>query len=128
MVAVLHEGSPGVAPLNLSEAGSWLCARHNDLRELVQRIGAWKDGAPYLPDVRRAVCDYDVAVRQNLPPMSALRHMMPAEVHKLRLLATLAPKSAFFDHVHFCVRDIEGLGDDDLILDWLRCVRIGVLG
>lgn len=128
MTAVVLQDAPGVAPLSLSEAGSWLCSRHSSLRELVERIGAWKNGAPYLPDVRRAVCDFDVAVRQNLPPMTALRHMLPADVHKLRLLATLAPKSAFFDDLHFCVRDIECLGDDDLILDWLRAVRIGVVG
>lgn len=127
MVAVLEEAT-GVAPLKLSEAGSWLCSRHSDLQQLVRKIGAWKDGEPYLPDVRRAVCDYDAAVKQNLPPMSVLRHMMPAEIHKLRLLATLAPKSAFFDDLHWCVRDMECLGDDDLVLDWLRAVRIGVVG
>lgn len=128
-MAVLEE-VVGVAPLRLSEAGSWLCARHSELQELVERIGAWSGGEPKMARVRSAVTDYDTAIRQDVPPLSAMRHMMPQEVHKLRLLATLAPKSAFFDHLHFCVRDLEGLGPDaqELVTDWLRCIRVGLFG
>lgn len=130
MVAVMPELA-GVAPLNLSEAGSWLCGRHSDLAALVDRINAMRGGEPNMPQVRACVTDYDMAVRMNLPPQSAMRHMMPTEVHRLRLLATLAPKSAFFDdHLQFCVRDLEGLGPDsrELVTDWMRCIRIGLFG
>jgi hypothetical protein len=130
-VEVVGVGSAAVAPLSLSEAGSWLCDRHPELAELVQRIGHWRDGEPDMPRVRNAVVDYDAAVASNSMPQKAMRMMTPSEVNRLRLLGTLAPRSAFYGRLQFCVSDLQGFDRSTggpLIEDWLRCVRIGVIG
>lgn len=117
--------------MNLSEAGSWLCSRHPELAELVKRIGAWRDGEPHMPEVRTRVVAYDLAVEQDKPVPASMKTLIPSELSRLRLLATLAPKSAFFGRLEWCVADIQGLDRTTgapLIEDWLRCVRIGVLG
>lgn len=120
-----------VAPLNLSEAGSWLCEQHPELTELVQRIGHWRDGEPDMPRVRNAVVDYDAAIRDNMPVPMHMHTLVPSEINRLRLLATLAPRSAFYGRLEFCVTDLQGFDRSTggpLIEDWLRCVRIGVIG
>jgi len=121
----------GVAPVNLSEAGSWLCSRHSQLRELVERLGAWENGAPVMWMVREMIVDFDADQASNSYPQKALAMMTASEISRLRLLATLAPKSAFTGKLQFCVDDMRGLDQTTgkpLIEDWLRCVRIGVLG
>lgn len=127
-------GDAAVAPLNLSEAGSWLCNRHDDLTELVQRIGAWQDGEPLMWLVRETVVGYDEGRHKNgvVAPsaVAAVAIMSPGEVGRLRLLATLAPRAAFGDNAKWCVEDLrtfDAVGKE-LIEDWLRCIRIGVIG
>lgn len=129
--ATLEEiGAPGVAPLALSEAGSWLCSRHPMLRELVERIGAWQDDAPVLWKVRDALNGYDDEPGVEYATSLVLMTMAPGEIGRLRLLATLAPRSGRSQNARFCMEDLGTFDtvDRDLIEDWLRCVRIGVLG
>lgn len=117
-------GVSAVAPLNLSEAGSWLCARHETLRELVQEIDAWRDGEPDMIKVR------DTIIWADAGYATALRLWSPSQVGRLRLLATLAPISAQGGSVKFCVDDLRTFdrAGKELIEDWLRAVRCGVLG
>lgn len=124
-------GSAAVAPLNLSDAGSWLCARHTTLRDLVKEIpGAYVNGGPVMWKVRDAVRDFDMAMVHA--EKSVLRLMSPSQVGRLRLLATLAPRGAspWSGAVQFCVDDLKTFHavDSALLEDWLRCVRIGVIG
>lgn len=132
MASTLEEAgvTGAVAPLALSEAGSWLCSRHPKLRELVQRIGAWRDAAPVLWMVRDALNAWDDNPGIEFESSKALSIMSPGEHGRLRLLATLAPRSAYGQNARFCVDDLGTFDtvDRDLIEDWLRCVRIGVLG
>lgn len=128
-VDVVAMGDRAVAPLNLSEAGSWLCERHEDLTELVKRIGAWDQGTPVMWKVRNTIGLFDNDAH-GTPAVQALLVMSPGEVGRLRLLATVAPRSAFGENVRFCVEDLrtfDAVGKE-LIEDWIRCVRIGVLG
>lgn len=122
--------------MSLSDAGCWLCERHSDLQELVQRIGAWEDGAPVMWMLRETVAKAD-GLREKVVRMAVLTEdvaaaliMSPGEFDRLRLLATLAPRSATSENVKWCVEDMgtfDAVGKD-LIEDWLRAVRIGVLG
>lgn len=132
MDATLEEvAAPGVAPLARSEAGSWLCGRHPMLRELVQRIGQWQAGEPDMSRVRDAVVLYDEAIRENREVPKGMGTLIPSEVNRLRLLATLAPKSAYSGHLSFCVADLEGFDrstGQPLVEDWMRCVGMGLYG
>lgn len=125
-------GSAAVAPLKLSEAGSWLCEQHSDLRELVEEIGAWEHGAPLMWKVRDTVRDFDSFAHAEDAASSKLYLMSPGQVGRLRLLATLAPRGAmpWSGAAAFCVEDLEPFdrAGKELIEDWLRCVRIGVIG
>lgn len=128
---VVAAGNRAVAPLTLSESGSWLCNQHPELADLVRRIGHWHDGEPDMPRVRNAVVEYDAAVARNDMPEASMRRMTPSEINRLRMLATLAPRSAFFGRLQFCAADLLGLDRSTggpLIEDWLRCIRIGVIG
>lgn len=135
--------APGVAPQTLSESGSWLCGRHPKLVELVQQIGAWENDAPVMWLVRDSVIEFDriaamaatahavgAIFRPRRPDMMAMAVMSPSEVGRLRLLATLAPPVHSGIGVQFCASDLEGFDrvGKELIQDWLRAVRIGILG
>lgn len=142
-------GQSAVAPLSLSEAGSWLCERHSVLRELCEEIGAWENGEPIVWRVRDAINDFDAFLHPqdttntfgrpvaeahefNTKSRRRLYLMSPSQVGRLRLLATLAPRGAspWSPAVSFCVEDLESFdaAGKELIEDWLRCVRIGVIG
>lgn len=116
--------------MSLSEAGSWLCERHSDLQDLVMRIGAWDAGAPVMWKIRAALNVFDDEPAAEIESSMALSVMAPGQVGRLRLLATLAPRSAYGQSSRFCVEDLESFDavGKDLIADWLRCIRIGVLG
>lgn len=135
--------APGVAPQGLSESGSWLCSRHPQLRKLVERIGAWHEGAPVMYEVRDAIVEYDrvtglrdiahavgAIFRPVKPEQSELGVMSPSEVGRLRLLATFAPPVFEGRGVQFCISDLEAFAasDPDLVYDFVRAVRTGVLG
>lgn len=140
-VAVME--APGVAPQNLSESGSWLCSRHPKLRALVEQIGAWQDGMPVMYKVRDTVNEFDriaasangakgvgAVFRPRHTEVGAMLVMAPSEVNRLRMLATLSPANHLVAGVNFSVFDIATFDavDRDLIYDWLRAVRMGVLG
>lgn len=119
--------------MNLSESGSWLCNKHPMLRALVEQIGSsWDDGSPVMHHVRDVVIAYDGNVSSNLSSVRAFALMFGAERACLRMLATLAPNNPGGPDVQFCVRDMELItGTDEgraLVEDYLRAVRIGVLG
>lgn len=125
--------APGVAPTNLSDSGSWLCSQDETLRSLVQRIGAWDDGRPAMHYVRDVVMTHDAGLA-GWPSESVrkLGRMMPDEVARLRMLASLAPVTHDDKRVQFSVRDLESFSRTDegrrLVELYLRAVRIGVLG
>lgn len=125
-------GVTAVAPLSLSEAGSWLCARHEDLRNLVEEIGAWESGEPVMWKVRDTIRDFDTLLCTTGAQSSKLYLMSPSQVGRLRLLATVAPRGAYpwSNAVSFAVEDLATFdaAGKELIVDWLRCVRTGVLG
>lgn len=105
--------------------------RHPVLRELAEEIGAWtKTDGLMLWRVRDAVRDFDMAMVHA--EKSKLRVMSPSQVGRLRLLATLAPRGAspWSGAVQFCADDLTtfSAADSELIEDWLRCIRIGVIG
>lgn len=133
-VEVVGVGSAAVAPLSLSEAGSWLCSRHEDLQALVEEIDAWENGAPSLWRVRNVVRDFDMLHHAEDAASSKLYLMSPSQVGRLRLLATLAPRvvndGPWSGAVSFSVDDLLTFdrAGKELIEDWLRCVRIGVIG
>lgn len=125
-------GDTAVAPLNLSEAGSWLCDRHPDLGELVKEIGAWDQGGPVVWKVRDVVRDFDTLHHSDDAASSKLYLMSPSQIGRLRMLATLAPRGAspWSPGVSFCADDLLTFdrAGKELIEDWLRCIRIGVIG
>lgn len=130
-------GVAAVAPLNLSDAGSWLCLRHRDLLDLVEEIGAWDSeaGMPVMWKVRDAVRDFDTFAHTEDAASSKLYLMSPSQVGRLRLLATLAPRGVenappWESAAAFCVEDLRTFdrAGKELIEDWIRCIRIGVLG
>lgn len=92
---------------------------------------------PVMHRVRDAVMEHDNRRATEpdwwLPnptePVHALFLMSPSEVGRLRLLATLAPRRAR-GNVQFTIEDLSSFDavGKHLIEDWLRCVRIGVLG
>lgn len=135
--------APGVAPQALSESGSWLCSRHPILADLCLRIGAWEANEPVMYMVRDTVIEFDriaasaaftrevgAILRPRRQDVEAMLVMSPSQVGRLRLLATLAPLKSEGPGVQFCVADLQSFdaAGKDLIEDWLRAVRIGVLG
>lgn len=137
--------APGVAPLNLSEAGSWLCSQDADLRDLVDRIGKWSNGQPEMAKVRDAVVEHDrlAVVRERNRAAGAsfqpfrrdqqvMLRMTPGEVNRLRMLATLAPRPADWPAVQFSVFDLMTFNSTPegkaLVLLYLDAVRIGLVG
>jgi len=147
--------APGVAPQALSESGSWLCEKHPILAKLCKQIDAWEDGVPrgssdveqiagpVMWKVRDTVIEFDriaakATVTREVGAIFRPRHegvgamlvMSPSEVGRLRLLATLAPLKGEGPGVQFCVADLQPFdaAGKELIQDWLRAVRIGILG
>lgn len=132
-----------IPPRSLSEAGSWLCARHSELRELTQRVGTW-DADTETPDMyqlRELLVAYDIDVRspesvhrmlsrQRSEAMQELRRFSPGELGRVRLLATLADRPAWGHAPEFAVSDLVMFdhAGKELILDWLRAVRVAVCG
>lgn len=125
--------APGIAPLTLSEAGSWLCSRNETLRNLVERIGAWEVGnGPMMGYIRDSVIAHDSQYLTNTYAGRQLSQMLPSAVAQLRMLATLAPVTYDDQRVQFSVRDLESFNRTNegraLIEMYLRVVREGVLG
>lgn len=128
--------APGVAPLNLSESGSWLCNKHGMLRALVEQIGSWDDGAPVMHRVRDVVIEYDRFLVSPVPvitqAVAAIVVMAPSEISRLRMLATLAPNRLDGSRVQFSIRDLEPFTNTEdgraLVEDYLHAVRAVVLG
>lgn len=136
--------APGVAPLALSEAGSWLCSQDAFLRELVERIGAWDpDMGPKMRVVRDALIEHDriraqedaaravgAIFRPNRPEQRELAVMAPSEIGRLRMLATLAPGTYRGPGLQFCIDDLATFDKSgkNLVLLWLEAVRIGLVG
>lgn len=123
----------GIAPLTLSEAGSWLCSRNEVLRNLVERIGAWEVGnGPMMGYIRDALIAHDGQFVSNTYAVRRLARMLPADVARLRMLASLAPVTHDDQRVQFSVRDLESFSRTRegraLIEMYLRVVREGVLG
>lgn len=131
-----------IPPRKLSETGSWLCARHSELTELVQQVGAWDTdtGTPNMYVLRDILSAYDLEgrVQEIRRQHSPSRHravcelimMSPGQVGRLRLLATLADRPAYARAPEFSVSDLLMFdhAGKDLIVDYLRAVRVAVCG
>jgi len=138
--------APGVAPLNLSESGSWLCSQDETLRALVYRIGAMVADEPDMIAVRDAVIEYDRinGLWTNSLGMSRdgftgraaeqreMLTMTPGEIGRLRMLATLAPKPGTAPGVQFSVFDLTTFNATaagrELVYAYTRALRWGVVG
>lgn len=134
--------APGVAPLSLSDSGSWLCSQDETLRKLVYRIGAMVADEPDMIAVRDAVIEYDritglwnhsrSGFTASADEQRELITMTPGEVGRLRMLATLAPKPATGFGVQFSVFDLTTFNATkagrDLVRLYARAIRIGVIG
>lgn len=143
VVSLVGERVTELPPRKTSDVGSWLCARHSDLRELVERLGLWSVelAAPEMYQLRELVVAFDIDVRspESLHRMQSrvrsaglkeLHRMSPGEMGRVRLLATLAERPAWGHAPEFAVSDLfmfDAAGKD-LIVDYLRAVRVAVCG
>jgi hypothetical protein len=110
------------------------------LRELVKEIGAWSADGPEMVRVRDAVIEYDKWRAATSPvghafpsrklAVRVLAVMSPSAIGRLRLLATLAPGTYQRPGLQFCIDDLATFdrAGKELIADWLRCIRVGVIG
>lgn len=142
MTVLAGERVTEVPPRTLSQVGSWLCARHSDLRELVERLELLSPaGAPEMYRIRELVVAFDIdahspesihrmRVAERSRAMATLHQFSPGDLGRVRLLATLAERPAWGRAPEFSVSDLLTFDDagKDLIVDYLRAVRVAVCG